>query len=224
MTTTSATFDTGASLRCVLRRFFAVVARPQSYRNLAYLVLGLPLGTAWFSIVVTATSVSLGMLVVALLGVPMLVLTWCAVRLMADVERITAGALLGRPIGRAPVAAGAGNLWARLRIMTSDPVRWRELGFLLLRLPAGAATFAVAVTATTAPLIIASAPIRARTATEPFGTWFASDALERMLDRPWAWTLTPMGVVLLFAALHLLNGLAGACGRWTERCLAGGAR
>ena len=29
-----------------VRRFFGVVARPQSYRNIAYLLLGLPLGIA----------------------------------------------------------------------------------------------------------------------------------------------------------------------------------
>src|SRR6186997_797838 len=76
------------------RRFFGVVARPQTYRNIGYLLLGLPLGTLWFSILVTLTSVSVSMLVVALLGIPLLVASWYAVRAFANVERGVADVLL----------------------------------------------------------------------------------------------------------------------------------
>jgi hypothetical protein len=76
--------DTSPNLEAVSpsprRRFFGVVAQPQSYRNLAYLLLGLPLGTLWFSVLVTLASVSVSMLVVALLGIPLLIGTWYAVR------------------------------------------------------------------------------------------------------------------------------------------------
>ena len=70
-----------------LRRFFGVVARPQSYRNITYLLLGLPFATLWFGVLVTLASVSVSMLVVALLGIPLLVGTWYAVRAFANVER-----------------------------------------------------------------------------------------------------------------------------------------
>ena len=48
-----------------LRRFFGVVAQPDSYRNIAFLLLGLPLGTIWFSVLVTGASVAVSMIVVA---------------------------------------------------------------------------------------------------------------------------------------------------------------
>src|SRR5690349_15132481 len=87
-------------------RFFGVVAKPQSYRNIAYLLLGLPLGTLWFSVLVTVAAVSLSMLVVALLGIPMVIGMWYAVRAFANVERAVASTLLAQPVEQAPMAAG----------------------------------------------------------------------------------------------------------------------
>src|SRR3954452_21942701 len=102
-------------------RFFGVAARPQSYRNIAYLLLGLPLGTLWFSVLVTVASVSLSMLVVALLGIPMLIGMWYAVRAFANVERAVTGTLLDEHVEQAPIASGvSGNLWARFKRMSGD--------------------------------------------------------------------------------------------------------
>ena len=99
-----------------VRRFFSVVAQPQSYRNIGYLLLGLPLGTIWFSVLISAVSVGLSMLVVALLGIPILLGTWYVIRALANVERGTANALLGGRLALPPVAApNRGNLWVRLR-------------------------------------------------------------------------------------------------------------
>ena len=89
------------------------------------------------------------MLVVALLGIPMLLGTLVrrSAR-FANVERGAANVLLGRHLARAPMAsADRGNLWVRLRSMSSERDRWRELGYLMLRFPVGIATFTVAVTA-----------------------------------------------------------------------------
>ena len=103
------------------------------------------------------------MLVVALLGIPMLIGMWYAVRAFANVERAVASTLLDehvdqrrwRPASAATSGCGsAGNEPRR--------ARWRELGYLLLRFPAGIATFTLAVTALTVPVMIAYTPISAR--------------------------------------------------------------
>ena len=206
------------------RRFFGVVARPQSYRNLAYLMLGLPLGTLWFSVLVTVASVSVSMLVVALLGIPMIIGTWYAVRAFANVERAVAHTLLDEHIDQAPMAARvSGNLWVRFKTMGSDRVRWRELGYLLLRFPAGITTFTLAVTALTAPVMVVYTPIYARYVNESddaFGDWFWSTELHDFAgDNPWSWALIPAGVALFFTAFHLLNATARGCGRWTRAWL-----
>ena len=213
-----------ADQRSPLRRFFGVVARPQSYRNVVYLLLGLPLGTLWFSVLVTLASVSVSMLVVALLGIPLLLGTWYAVRAFANVERAVASALLEQHVDQASMAAGvSGNLWVRLRDMSRDRARWRELGYLTLRFPAGVATFTLAVTALTAPVAVAYAPIYARFVDDSFGDWFWSSELQDFAsDSPWSWSLIPLGLALLFAAFHALNALARACGSWTAAWLRGG--
>jgi len=219
--------DTSPNLEAVSpsprRRFLGVVAQPQSYRNLAYLLLGLPLGTLWFSVLVTLASVSVSMLVVALLGIPLLIGTWYAVRAFANVERAVTSALLEQHLDQAPMAAGvSGNLWVRLRDMSRDRARWRELGYLMLRFPAGIATFTLAVTALTVPVITAYTPIYARFVDESFGDWFWSSELQDFASgNPLSWILVPLGVALFFAAFHGLNAVARVCGRWAAVSLDG---
>jgi hypothetical protein len=207
----------------VVRHGLGVVARPQTYRNIAYLLLGLPLGTLWFSLLVTGVSVGLSMLVVALLGIPILLGVWYSTRAFANVERVTANRLLGLRLPPAPMAAGGrGNVWSRLRSMTVDRSRWRELGYLLARFPVGIATFTATAVALATPGLVAYAPFAARHEAEPFGDWALSSTMEDVATTPtWSWFLVPLGAALLIGSLHLLNRLARACGRFARAGLAG---
>src|SRR5687768_2442557 len=101
------------------RRFFGVIGRPQSYRNMAYLFLGLPLGTVWFTALVTGFTVGISLLVVALVGIPVLVGLWYVTRAIANVERSIANTLLGYRLAAAPINALSGNPWVRLRAMSA---------------------------------------------------------------------------------------------------------
>jgi hypothetical protein len=214
-----------ANARSPLHRFFAVAARAQSYRNIAYLLLGLVLGTLWFSVLITVVATSASLIVVALLGIPMLYATWYVIRAFANVERYVADALLRQTIPMAPMASGnRGNVWLRLKAMSREPARWRELWFLLLRFPVGIATFTAAVTLLATPLMIVYAPFHARYVEEiePFGNWFGSSELEDLAGgSAWSWLLVPLGVIALFGAFHALNALAKACGRWASSWLSG---
>jgi hypothetical protein len=203
-------------------RFLGVVARPHSYRSIGYLLLGLPMGTLWFAVLVSVLSVGVSMLVVALIGIPILYGTWFVIRAFTNVERSVADVLLDQDIPLAPLAATPrGNVWVRLRSMTAEPDRRRELAFLVLRFPAGVATFVAAVTALTAPVVVAYAPVAARYVDEPFGEWFWSSELEDAASAsPWSWGLVPLGVLMLVCSFHLMNALADACGRWAAGWLA----
>ncbi len=204
-----------------LRRFFGVVTQPQSYRNLGYLLLGLPLGTIWFTVLISGYTTAISMLVVALLGIPMLLGLWYVTRSLANVERSTANALLGQHLALAPLASGdRGNLWVRLRSMSRDRDRRRELAYLLLRFPVGIATFTAAVTALATPFMVAYAPFSARDGNDhPFGDWALSSRMENVAASSWSWVLVPLGFVMLIGSFHLMNALAKACGRWTTTWL-----
>ena len=205
----------------VVRRFFGVVAQPDSYRNIAFLLIGLPLGTIWFTVLVTGVSVALSMVVVALLGIPMLLALWYVTRSFANVERSMANALLSQHLPRSTMnSPHRGNLWVRLRSMTLDRDRWREVGYLMLRFPVGVATFTAAVTAIATPLMVAYAPIVARHDEQPFGDWALSSRMEEVASNsPWSWLLVPLGLVMLIASFHLMNAVARVCGRWARAWL-----
>ena len=203
------------------RRIVGVIAEPQSYRDLGYLLLGLPLGALWFTALVSGLSVAISMLVVALLGIPMLLGMWYLTRWLANVERSTVNLLLGQHLDLAPMASpDRGNPWVRLRAMSRDRDRWRELGFLLLRFPVGIATFVSAVASLATPVMVAYAPFNVRYVNDhPFGNWAQSARMEDIASSSWAWFLVPFGVGLLVASFHLLSALAHACGRWTTAWL-----
>jgi len=204
-----------------LRRFFTVVIDPQSYRNISYLLLGLLLGTVWFTVLVSGAATGMSLLVVALLGIPILLGLWYVTRLFANVERSTANALLGQHLPHLPVATNErGNLWVRLRAMTGDRARWREVGYLMLRFPVGIATFTIATAALATPALVAYAPIAARSGdAEPFGDWALSSTMQDVASSSWAWLLVPLGALLLIGSFHLLNAVAKGCGRWTAAWL-----
>ena len=207
--------------RTRLRRFLHVGAERQTYRNIVYLLLGLPLGTIWFSVLSAGLAVGAGLLVVALVGIPILLGLWYVSRAFANTERMTANLLLGTALEPAPFGPhGRGNPWRRLRALTGDRRRARELGFLLLRFPAGVATFTLALTALGAPFALAYAPLAARIdGDEPFGSWSQGDRLERLFDSAWSWGTLPIAAIALLGSLHLTNAVARACARWASRSL-----
>jgi hypothetical protein len=212
----------GASAASSVRRFFGVVADTDSYRNIGYLLLGLPFGVVWVTALVTGASIGVSMLVVALAGIPMLVGMWYAARAFANVERGLANSLLHQRLGYAPIASPhRGNLWARLRAMSREADRWREVGYLWLRFPAGVATFTAAVATLSAALWVVWAPFHVRiVSNHPFGRWSGSSDLEDLSSSMWSWLLVPLGLMLLVLAFHVLNAIAAACGRWTSSALA----
>ncbi|HEY7627115.1 MAG TPA: sensor domain-containing protein [Ilumatobacteraceae bacterium] len=166
-------------------------------------------------------SVGISMLTVALLGIPILLGVWYATRAFANIERATANVLLDQHLTPEPLNSNEpGNLWVRLRAMTRDRDRQRELGFLMLRFPAGIATFTAATTALATPFLVAYAPFVARFGGDhPFGDWAMSSRLEDIANSSWSWFLIPLGVILLFVSFHAMNALAKACGRWTATSL-----
>jgi hypothetical protein len=191
-----------------------VIAKPQTYRNILYLLLGLPLGTLYFTVLVTGWSVGLSMLIVALSGIPILIGLWYLTRGFMSLERGLAVALLEVDVAPlSPVPTWTGGLWQQFKVLMRDRPTWRGVSYLLLRFPAGIATFTVAVTLVATSLGLAFAPTYMWTSDNLTwaGTTFDSFA--------WSFALVPVGIVLAFVSLHLMNALALACGRWAKASL-----
>jgi Putative sensor len=119
-----------------------------TWRRTWYALASLPLGVVWFSVVICGLAVGAALLI-TVLGVPVVLITLALTRRGARAERRRARAVLaaGLPDRRAGSARGRIWSWPRLRQEAQDPPMWREVGYLLLALPAGTVAFSVVVTA-----------------------------------------------------------------------------
>lgn len=153
-----------------IKRLASDILTPITYGRIAYLLIALPLGIAWFTLLVTAISVGLGT-AITLVGIPILIATMYAWRWFAQLERRLITALTGvrieDPYRPEPRDAG----WSRrIRTRLGDPATWKDLVFLLIQLPLGIVSFTVAA------VVVAFA-----------GSWIVAPA--------WYWS-TPEGIEL----------------------------
>jgi signal transduction histidine kinase len=153
-----------------IKRLASDILTPITYGRIAYLLIALPLGIAWFTLLVTAISVGLGT-AITLVGIPILIATMYAWRWFAQLERRLISALTGvsieDPYRPEPRDAG----WSRrIRTRLGDPATWKDLVFLLIQLPLGIVSF------TAAAVVVGCA-----------GSWIFAPA--------WYWS-TPEGIEL----------------------------
>src|SRR5919199_4447303 len=191
-----------------LRRFARVAVDPQSYRNLLYLALALPLGVAYVAVLAAGLSAGAGLAVI-LIGLGVLLATLFALRAMAAVERALARELLRVPI-HPPIEGGIDVPWPqRIQQWLRDPVTWKSLVFLLGKLPMGIVAWGLISLLGTTALVLVLAPVIVAFTPVIFFGWEIDNPAQALLG-------VPVGVVLLLCCLHLFNGLAwlyGVCAR-----------
>jgi signal transduction histidine kinase len=187
----------------------------RTYRRILYLVLALPLGVAEFTFLVTVISFGFGT-AVTLIGIPVLVASVYAWRWLADFERRLIGALLDTeiPSPYRPDPAG-GRWWQRLAFRLADPATWKDLAFLLIRLPLGILSFSLVAAVVGLGLRLVLAPVYY----EPFadGDWIAWLGVNTLGE---AFALVPVGVLILLLGIPALGALARLYG-WLAAQLLG---
>ncbi|MGW3127202.1 sensor histidine kinase [Streptomyces sp. NPDC001123] len=115
-----------------------------TWKEIAHLLLNLPMSLFGFVYVVTTVWVS-GVLTLTVIGIPLLAATLLGARQLGKLERARARALLGvrveepTPLPWTRRGAGTGRLWMTLK----DPVGWRTLLYDFIRLPWGVLTFCI---------------------------------------------------------------------------------
>ena len=191
------------------RGFFGVVAEPQSYLNIVYLLLAFPLGTFYFVFLVTGLSLGFG-LIITLVGIPILLLVLSGSWVLCRFERQVAITLLNEDIPLAVSGTASGGLWFRVKALLKDRVTWTGMLYLFMKFPLGIVTFTIAVTLIAVTVGLLAAPTY----------MWTSDSLvwgSRSFDPfPWSWILTIIGIPMVFISLHLLNAIAVVFGRMTR--------
>lgn len=189
--------------------FFDVVAKPQTWRNVGYLLLAFPLGIFYFVFLVTGLSLGVG-LFITLLGIPILVGVLAAAYGMGDFERTMTNLLLGQDTAPAHRLDVAGGLWPKVKALVGSSETWKRVGYLFIEFPLGIIGFTLVTVAAAAFALVATPIFVAQswwpTAAEwPNDLWFVDTMGEAVV-------VAVAGLLAGFVLLHVINGVARAWG------------
>ena len=193
----------------IVKKFFGVVTRGETYLNIIYLLLAFPLGTAYFVFLVTGLSLGLG-LSITLLGIPILLLMLAAWWGLVVFERQLAIWLLHvdiPPISRN--TASGQSAWVQLKTHLSNPLTWKGLAYLFARFPLGIFSFVVAFTLIVLTGALLFAPL---TYTNPESQLYVFSWQIDTLNEAVICSIVGLGVGLI--SMHIMNGLAFVSGRF----------
>jgi len=211
---------TTTALRNAATSFVGVAVRPQTYRNLLYLLLSFPLGTAYFVALTVGFSLGIG-LAITWFGIPILLATLAGATVLATVEARLTNRLLGTSIpSRSPDTSG--GITTAVKRLVTDARTWVDVGYLLGRFVFGVAAFVALVALLSLSLSLLAAPLTYSTAfyvdvqvgtltVGPFENGrMAVDTFREALGA------AAVGAVTTLVSLHLLNGLARLAAEVTE--------
>ena len=123
---------------------FGILAWPRTYLNLIYLLIGFPLGLAYFVFYVVGGSLGAGLSILGI-GLVILFLLILAAWALALFERALANALLGAEVPSPGHTATEEGGWPWVKSVVGNPVTWKGLVFQLLKFPLGLASWIVTI-------------------------------------------------------------------------------
>ncbi|ELY93286.1 2-component system sensor kinase [Natrialba chahannaoensis JCM 10990] len=187
-----------------LHSFVGVATEGQTYRNLAYLLLAIPIGIAYQFGLMLGFFGGL-ILTFMLVGIPILVGTIVSSRYLAELERLLANRLLGTEIqrpGGGPIHGTEAGLLGSLKEIIISEVTWKGVGFLVLRSFLALIVLFLVILGGFVSLGLVLAPLSSSTVV--LG-WEIDTLAESLLA-------VPLGIVLGLAFLHVTNGVARVVG------------
>ena len=212
--------------RSLAGRFFGVAADPRTYGALFYMLLSLATGIFYFTWAVTGLSLSVG-LSVLIIGLPFIVLFFGSVRVLSLVEGRIVEAMLGMRMPRRPVYPTTGmTLMQRIGSMFTDVHTWTTLCYMWLMLPLGIVYFTLAVTLLSVSVAFIGAPL----AMLLHNDWLPGLYVDHQVTVNWGFgahvpgwgdaiAMCVIGIVLLFATLHLARALGRLHGHVAKHML-----
>jgi hypothetical protein len=178
--------------------------RARTWLNVLYLLLAFPLGLLYFVFLIIGGSIGLS-LALLWVGVPVLLVTVGAWWIFAAMERLLARVLLGVDLSDAPRPwEAADGVLAKARAHFTSPSTWKDLAFVLLKLPVGLFSFVVLAAAggTAAALIVGPALGPWTTGhVALIGAWHVDHWWEALIS-------VVLGLIALEVTLLIANGLS----------------
>jgi hypothetical protein len=192
-----------------LTRFFGVVARPQTWLGILFQWLAFPLGLFYFVFLTTGLSLGIG-LVVVWVGIPILLVVAGAWWLFGAFERLQAHYLLGADVPPAPRDwEKVEGVWGKLKAHFGGAATWKDLLYLLAKLAFGTVSTVLLVTAVSMVFWFLAIPV--------FAIFDVPLVNGNWVPPLWFGVVSvPLGILVFFVSLHVLNGWSWVCARWAE--------
>lgn len=216
---------------------FNALGRKQTWLNVVYLFLSFPLGIFYFVFLVTMLSVGLSTIIIWV-GLPILFLTYLAIRGMAALEREMARHILHVeiPVERNPHTQMKFSWWQWVKDGLSSSTTWKSLAYLFIKFPLGIFSFSVAVTLLAASFALTLEPVaylinanilaivnahgHQAQSWLPFFVYTNGTFDMGMFMR--SFLGVPTGILLTLGSLYFLNGLAWLSGQLARVLLSTG--
>jgi len=126
--------------------------------NLLYLLLSLPLGILYFVILVTGFSLGAG-LAITLVGIPLLVAMIFVTYIMGDLDRKLTSLFLGVQIAKPEARPSEKDTASAILVAQLKSLQfWKELGYLLFKLPLGVISFTIVIVFISVSLALIASP------------------------------------------------------------------
>ena len=143
--------------RAGLGTVFGAWFNTRTWASLAHIGIGFVVTTITFTVVLTAVSVSLGMVLALLLGVPLLALTLLMTGGLGRFERARYRLLLNEDIA-SPHMPATGNAWAWFKRRVLSAAAWKEVLWFMLTWPLTQAAFVITTALASWSLALAALP------------------------------------------------------------------
>src|SRR6202521_5270275 len=199
----------------------------RTYLRILYLFLAFPLGTLYFTVLITGLSVGFGLAIV-IVGFLVLILTLLIWLVFARIERELAIHLLGAHIRPMFVPDPTPlSLWRRLLRTLGDPVTWKSLAYLLIEFPFGIFAFTLVVVLVTVSLSLVLVPVayvlqvtfRPQVPIEVFTPFISTNGPPYGALFLAALLVGVVGLVMIPASAAALSGLGWLWARFAEATL-----
>lgn len=182
-----------------LERFLAVPLEGRTYRNLLYVALTFPLGLLYWTVLSVGFTFGIGTIPL-LVGVPILAAVLAFTLYLAAFEAWLARTLLDVEVTYETASLDGEGIVSDLLGLLQTPRTYRAIGYLFSKLFTGTVSFVVLVTAGSLSVGLLLAPVLYDHPDVAYqmGGW----QVETLVG---ATGLFGLGVVALFASMHLIN-------------------
>jgi serine/threonine protein kinase len=187
---------------------------PNYAASIVYLLAAMPLGIVYFTLLITGLSVGVGSLIIWI-GIPLLAGTFGLGRLFAAFERGCNQRLLGMPVAHRERSIQPATIIQSLKRLFFSERTWREVGYLMLKLPVGILSFVVVVSLLSIGPWLTAAVFLYQT------SWYNLNIGDFQLESlATASAASFMGVVVIYASYFVLRWAAWCQGRLAQLMLA----